>query len=162
MIYGKVTTFYTIYDIFVRLKYVIYLQLIILRLRNCFSYFENTQYIITLKTHITSFPLEICCLIELIRILVTYWVVSSPFFSPSNFRLWRIYSESWEFWWCVVSRKKKLSDFGIGWSSNCFIFIGQLALCTWGLDFVPIKLLEIYFIKKLLRYFGFIWFNFWG
>ena len=27
-------------------------------------------------------------------------------------------------------RKKKLSDFGIGWSSNCFVFIGLLALCT--------------------------------
>ena len=40
--------------------------------------------------------------------------------------------------------RKKFSDFGIGWSSNSFIFIGQLALCTWGLDFVPFKLLEIY------------------
>ena len=53
-------------------------------------------------------------------------------------------------------QEKKLSDFGIGWSSNSFIFIGHLALCTRGLDFVLIKLLEIYFIKKLLRYFGFI------
>ena len=26
--------------------------------------------------------------------------------------------------------EKKLSDFGIEWSSNSFIFIGQLALCT--------------------------------
>ena len=41
-------------------------------------------------------------------------------------------------------QKKKLSNFRIGWSSNSFIFIGQLALCTRGLDFVPIKLLEIY------------------
>ena len=41
-------------------------------------------------------------------------------------------------------REKKLSDFGIEWSSNSFIFIGQLALCTKGLDFFPIKLLEIY------------------
>ena len=41
-------------------------------------------------------------------------------------------------------KEKKLSDFGIGWSSNSFIFIDQLALCTRGLDFVPIKLLEIY------------------
>ena len=41
-------------------------------------------------------------------------------------------------------QEKKLSDFGVGWSSNSFIFIDQLALCTWGLDFVPIKLLEIY------------------
>ena len=38
----------------------------------------------------------------------------------------------------------------------CFFFIGQLALCTCGLDIVPIKLLEIYFMKKLLRYSGFI------
>ena len=53
-------------------------------------------------------------------------------------------------------QKKKHSDFGIRWSSNSFIFIVQLALCTWGLDFVPIKLLEIYFTKHLLRYFGFI------
>ena len=41
-------------------------------------------------------------------------------------------------------QKNKLSDFGIGWSCNSFIFVGQLALCTLGLDFVPIKLLEIY------------------
>ena len=41
-------------------------------------------------------------------------------------------------------REKELSDFEIGWSSNSFIFIGQLALCTRGLDFAPIKLLEIY------------------
>ena len=41
-------------------------------------------------------------------------------------------------------REKKFSDFGIEWSSNSFIFIGQLTLCTYGLDFVPIKLLEIY------------------
>jgi len=27
-------------------------------------------------------------------------------------------------------QQKKLSDFGIGWSSNSFIFIDQLALCT--------------------------------
>ena len=39
---------------------------------------------------------------------------------------------------------KKFSDFGIRWSSNSFILIGQLALYTWGLNFVPIKLLEIY------------------
>ena len=27
-------------------------------------------------------------------------------------------------------QEKKLSDFEIGWSSNSFIFIGQLSLCT--------------------------------
>ena len=71
--------------------------------------------------------LQIHCLIELIRILVTYWVVNLPRFFPSNFRLWRISSlgvlmlcSEWE---------KKLSDFGIGWSFNSFIVIGQLALC---------------------------------
>ena len=34
--------------------------------------------------------LQIYCLIELSRILVTYWVVNSTPFSPSSFRLWRI------------------------------------------------------------------------
>ena len=143
MIYEKLTTFCTIYDIFIRLKYMIYLQLIILRLWNFFSYFlKPIVYYNFWKLILHFITLQIYCLIELIRILVTYWVVSSPPFFPSNFRLWRI--TSWEFWWLCCEWEKQLSDFGIGWSSNSFIFIGQLALCTWDLDFVPIKLLEIY------------------
>ena len=145
MIYGKVTTFYTIYDIFVRLKYVIYLQLIILRLWNFFSYFwKPIVYYNFWKLTLHLITLQIYCLIELIRILVTYWVVNSPPFSHpiSDCEEEQIL----EVLMLCCEQEKKLSDFGIGWSSNSFsfIFISQLALCTWGLDFVPIKLLENY------------------
>ena len=87
------------------------MQLIILRLRNFFSYFGNTLYIITLKTHITSYPLQIYCLIELIRILVNYWVVSSPLF-PLHFQIVKN-RKFWEFWCCVVSRKRSLVILGL-------------------------------------------------
>ena len=107
MIYRKLTTFEIIYDIFVRLKYEIYVQLIILWLWNFFSYFETALYSITLKTHITSYTLQIYCLIKLIRILVTYWVVSSPLFFPFQFQIVKN-TKFWEFWCCVVSGKRSL------------------------------------------------------
>ena len=89
------------------------------------------------------YTLEIYCLIEFIRTWVAYWVVNSPpFFSPpvSDREEYQVLGVLM----LCCEQEKKLSDFGIGWSSNSFIFIDQLALCTWGLGFVPIKLLEIY------------------
>ena len=48
--------------------------------------------------------LWIYCLIELIRTLVTYWVVNSlPF--PLQFQIVKN-SKFWEFWYCAVSRKE--------------------------------------------------------
>ena len=57
-------------------------------------------------------------------------------------------------------QEKKFSDFGIGWSSNSFIFIDQLALCTWGLDFVPLnywrsihkEIIEVFWIYLILTF----------
>ena len=73
--------------IFVRLKYMIYLQLIILRLWNFFSYsWKPIVYYNFWKLILHLITLQIYCLIELIRILVTYWVVSSPTF-PLQFQI---------------------------------------------------------------------------
>ena len=82
--------------IFVRLKYVIYLQLIILRLWNFFSYFwKLIVYYNFWKLILHLITLQIYCLIELIRILVTYWVVSSPTF-PLQFQIVKN-TKFWEF-----------------------------------------------------------------
>ena len=86
---------------------MIYLQLIILRLWNFFSYFWKPivyhNFWRLILHHIT---LQIYCLIELIRILVTYWVVSSLLF-PLQFQIVKN-SKLWELWCCVVSRKRSL------------------------------------------------------
>ena len=55
--------------------------------------------------------LQIYCLIELIRILVTYWVVSSSIF-PLQFQIVKN-SKFWEFWCCVVSKKRSLVILGL-------------------------------------------------
>ena len=112
---------------------MIYLQLIILRLRNYFSYFwKPIVYYNCWKLILHLITLPIYCWIKLIRILVTYWVVNSPLFSL-QFQIMKN-DKFWEVWCCVVSGKRSLVILGIGWSFNSFIFIGQLALCTWGLD----------------------------
>ena len=101
---------------------MIYLQLIILRLWNFFSYFwKPIAYYNFWKLILHLLTLQIYCLVELIRILVTYWVVSSPSFFPSNFILWRI--TSFGSFDVVLWARKKLSGFGIGWSSNSFIYL---------------------------------------
>ena len=107
--------------------------------------------------HIT---LQIYCLIELIRIFGYLLICQLTPLFPLQFQIVKN-SKCWEFWCCVASRKRSLVILGLD-GFLIVLFIGQLTLCTWDLDFVLIKLLEIYFIKKLLRYFGFIWFNFWG
>ena len=130
---------------------MIYLQLIILRLWNFFSYFWKPMvYYNFWKLILHIITLQIYCLIELIRTLVTYWVVNSlPFYLQFQIVKKSKFLEFDVLLWVG----KKLSDFGIGWTSNSFIFIGQLALCTWGLDFVPFKLLEIFWELHYWGYF---------
>ena len=92
---------------------MIYLQLIILKLWNFISYFwkPTVDYNFwRLILHLIT--LHIYYLIKLIRILVTYWVVSSPPLFPSNFRLWRIISFG-SFDDCVVSRKRSSVILGL-------------------------------------------------
>ena len=98
--------------IFVRLKYVIYLQLIILRLWNFFSYsWKPIVYYNFWKLILHLITLHIYCLIELIRILVTYWVVNSLLF-PLQFQNVKN-TKFWEFWCYVVSRKRSLGILGL-------------------------------------------------
>ena len=86
---------------------MIYLQLIILRLWNFLSYsWKLIVYYNFWKLILHLITLQIYCLIELIRILVTYWVVNSPPF-PSSFQIVQN-TKFWEFWRCVVSKKRSL------------------------------------------------------
>ena len=86
---------------------MIYLQLIILRLWNFFSYsWKPIVYYNFWKLILHLITLQIFCLIKLIRILVTYWVVSSPLF-PLQFQIVKN-TKFWEIWVCVVSRKRNL------------------------------------------------------
>ena len=86
---------------------MIYLQLIILRLWNFFSYSSKPiVYYNFWKLILHLITLQIYCLIKLIRILVTYWVVSSPLF-PLQFQIVKN-TKFWEIWVCVVSRKRNL------------------------------------------------------
>ena len=92
---------------------MIYLQLIILRLWNFINYFwKPIAYYDFWRLILHLITLQIYCLIERIRILVTYWVVSLPPFFPSNFRLWRITSFG-SFDDCVVSGKRSLVILGL-------------------------------------------------
>ena len=86
---------------------MIYLQLIILRLWNFFNYsWKPIVYYNFWKLILHLITLQIFCLIKLIRILVTYWVVSSPLF-PLQFQIVKN-TKFWEIWVCVVSRKRNL------------------------------------------------------
>ena len=91
---------------------MIYLQLIILRLWNFFSYSSKPiVYYNFWKLILHLITLQIYCLIKLIRILVTYWVVSSPLF-PLQFQIVKN-TKFWEIWRCVVSRKRNLVILGL-------------------------------------------------
>ena len=91
---------------------MIYLQLIILRLWNFFSYsWKPIVYYNFWKLILHLITLQIYCLIELIKILVTYWVVSSPLF-PFQFQIVKN-TKFWEIWRCVVSRKRSLVILGL-------------------------------------------------
>ena len=86
---------------------MIYLQLIILRPWNFFNYsWKPIVYYNFWKLILHLITLQIFCLIKLIRILVTYWVVSSPLF-PLQFQIVKN-TKFWEIWRCVVSRKRNL------------------------------------------------------
>ena len=101
------------------------MQLIILRLWNFFSYFWKPivyHNFWRLILHLITLP--IYCLIVLIRILVTYWVVSSPLF-PLQFQIVKT-SKFWEFWCCVVSRKRCLVILGL---DGLLIVLYLLANC---------------------------------
>ena len=91
---------------------MIYLQFIILRLWNFFSYFwKPIVYYNFWRLILHLIILQIYCLIEHVRILVTYWVVSSPLF-PLQFHISKN-SKLWEFWCCVVSWKRSLVILGL-------------------------------------------------
>ena len=91
---------------------MIYLQLIILRLWNFFSYFwKLIVYYNFWRLILHLITLQIYCLIEHVRILVTYWVISSPLF-PLQFQISKN-SKFWEFWCWVVSRKRSLVILGL-------------------------------------------------
>ena len=91
---------------------MIYLQLIILRLWNFFIYFwKPIAYYNFWRLILHLVTLQIYCLIELIRILVTYWVVNSPLF-PLKFQIVKN-NKFWEFWCCVVSRQRRLVILGL-------------------------------------------------
>ena len=91
---------------------MIYLQLIILRLWNFFSYsWKPIVYYNFWKLILHLITLQIYCLIKLIRILVTYWVVSSPLF-PLQFQIVKN-TKFWEIWRCVVSRKRNWVILGL-------------------------------------------------
>ena len=91
---------------------MIYLQLIILRLWNFFSYFwKPIAYYNFWRLILHLITSQIYCLIELIRILVTYWIVNSPLF-PFQFQIMKN-NKFCEFWCCVVSEKRSLVILGL-------------------------------------------------
>ena len=71
------------------------------------AYYNFWRFILHLIT------LQIYCWIELIWILVTYWVVNSltPF-SPLQFQIMKN-TKFWEFWCCVVSKKRSSVILGL-------------------------------------------------
>ena len=137
---------------------MIYLQLIILRLWNLFSYlWKPIVYYNFWRLIFHLITLQIYCLIELIRTFVTYWVINSLPFFPLQFQI----VKNSEFWCCVVSRKRSLVILGL----DGFLIVLYLSANWHYVHEVWILFLLNYWRsihKEIVRYFGFIWFNFWG